>query len=74
MALVAGEVRSLSEIGADRVAELKAALIRRPLTPALRAHLAMSGIPAATLSPRAPGRRRRSIASSARDRPGENGP
>ena len=72
LGLVAGEVRPLGGVGADRVAELKPALIRRPLSPALRAHLAMSGMPAAAMTPRAPGRRRRSVASSTLDGPGAN--
>ena len=59
MALVAGEVRPLGEPNAERMSELTSALIRRPLAPALRAHLAMSGTPAAAMAPAERGRRRR---------------
>jgi ATP-dependent Lhr-like helicase len=59
LALVAGEVKPLGSVPADRVAELKPSLIRRPLAPALRAHFAMSGVPGASLSVTERGRSRR---------------
>ena len=58
LALVAGEVRILGAFDADRAAALTAALIRRPLAPALRARLALGGSQAAH-SMAEPGRRRR---------------
>ena len=50
LALVAGQVVPLGSRAAERVAELTQALVRRPMSPALRAHLGMSGVPAGSLS------------------------
>ena len=63
MALIAGQVTPLGAFDIERTAALKQSLIRRPLAPALRARLAMSGTPAASvsLSERRPRRRRSSI-------------
>ena len=50
MALIAGQVKPLGAFDIDRTAALTQSLIRRPLAPALRARLAMSGSPAASVS------------------------
>ena len=50
MALVAGQIKPLGDASEERIAELTGALIRRPLAPALRAHFAMSGAPAALVA------------------------
>ncbi len=50
MTLVAGEVKALGAFDAQRMTELERRLISRPLAPAFRAHFAMSGTPAASLS------------------------
>ncbi len=59
MALIAGQVKPLGAFDIDRTAALTQSLIRRPLAPALRARLAMSGTPAASVSLTDRGRRRR---------------
>ena len=59
MALVAGQVKALGAFDTDRTAALTQSLIRRPLGSALRAHLAMSGTPAASISLTERGKRRR---------------
>jgi ATP-dependent Lhr-like helicase len=59
MALIAGQVKPLGAFDIDRTAALTQSLIRRPLAPALRARLAMSGSPAASVSLTERGRRRR---------------
>ncbi|HEU5171825.1 MAG TPA: DEAD/DEAH box helicase [Gemmatimonadales bacterium] len=69
LALVGGEVKPLAPAAADdaaRSAALSRALVHRDLTPALRARLALTGVPAASLS-WGDGRRRR------RSRPGAAG-
>jgi ATP-dependent helicase Lhr and Lhr-like helicase len=60
MALIAGQVKPLGAFDTDRTLALTQNLIRRPLAPALRARLAMSGTPAASVSLTERGRRRRS--------------
>jgi ATP-dependent Lhr-like helicase len=70
MALVAGQVKPLGAFDTDRTAALTQSLIRRPLAPALRARLAMSGTPAGSVSLTERGRRRRRARSSV-DNPGE---
>ena len=59
MALIAGQVNPLGAFDIDRTAALTQSLIRRPLAPALRARLAMSGSPAGSVSLTERGRRRR---------------
>jgi len=59
LALEAGEVRQLVPGDEAPSPEMVQALVRKHLTPALRAHLAMSGMPAAaTLAGKRPARRR----------------
>jgi len=59
LALEGGEVKSLVPGEDTPSAELVQALVRKQLTPALRAHLAMSGVPAASmLAGKRPARRR----------------
>ena len=70
LALEGGEVKPV-EPGADApTAEMVQALVRKQLTPALRARLALSGVPAGNTPPRRPARRRsqRKVASQARPR------
>jgi ATP-dependent Lhr-like helicase len=61
LALVAGQIKPLGAFDLERTTELTHALIRRPLAPALRAHFAMSGTPAGSISvgERRPARRSR---------------
>jgi ATP-dependent Lhr-like helicase len=58
MALVAGESRGLVPLDPGRTAELERALVRRPVSAALRAHLGIKGSPPSVLH-RTPPRRRR---------------
>ena len=58
LALVAGETRPLAPLDADRIEELSSALVRRPLSPALRRHLGIRGTPAHLVG-QVPARRRR---------------
>ena len=58
LALVAGETRPLAPLDADRIEELSSALVRRPLSAALRRHLGIRGTPA-HLVEQVPARRRR---------------
>jgi ATP-dependent helicase Lhr and Lhr-like helicase len=58
LALEAGEVKSLEPGEGVPAAEMVQALVQKQLTPALRARLALAGIPAASMPPgRRPGRR-----------------
>ena len=66
LALVAGEPRSLAAGTRARPADLAQALVRKRITPALRAQLAMSGVPASPLPSRAPRSRRRPEPADAR--------
>jgi ATP-dependent Lhr-like helicase len=50
LALVAGELRALAPLDEARRAELVRVLVSRELTPALRAQLALAGVPARTIS------------------------
>jgi hypothetical protein len=66
LALEGGEVKSLNPNAETPTPDMLQALVRKQLTPALRARLAMSGVPASSLSPgRRPARRRsqRKVAS-----------
>jgi ATP-dependent Lhr-like helicase len=67
LAREAGEVRSLDPANGEPSADLLQALVRKQLTPALRAHLAMSGAPASSvpLTRRPRTRRRRAEPSKA---------
>jgi ATP-dependent helicase Lhr and Lhr-like helicase len=68
LALEGGEVKSLVSGDDTPSAELVQALVRKQLTPAMRAHLAMSGVPAAAmLAGRRPARRRTRKADARRD-------
>ncbi|HET8624882.1 MAG TPA: hypothetical protein VFM14_15065, partial [Gemmatimonadales bacterium] len=67
MAVVGGETRALVSLDDARHAEMERAIVRRPVSPALRARLGMKGLPASVLQ-RAPGRRRRSTAARQGDR------
>ena len=58
LARVAGQTRPLVPEAADRVTKLAPALIRRGMGPALRAQLALSGVPAAGAQLERPPRRR----------------
>ena len=58
LALVAGETRPLAPLDADRIEELSSALVRPPLSPALRRHLGIRGTPAHLVG-QVPARRRR---------------
>ena len=59
LALEGGEVRPLPSGNGAPSPEMVQALVRKQLTPALRAHLAMSGVPATSVPVgRRPGRRR----------------
>jgi ATP-dependent helicase Lhr and Lhr-like helicase len=59
LALEGGEVKSLEPGDVAPAAEMVQALVRKQLTPALRARLALAGVPAASMPPgRRPGRRR----------------
>ena len=58
LARVAGQTRPLVPEAADRVTKLAPALIRRGMGPALRAQLALSGVPAAGALLERPPRRR----------------
>ena len=59
LALEAGELKPLQPGDSAPTAEMVQALVRKQLTPALRARLAMAGVPAASMPPgRRPGRRR----------------
>jgi ATP-dependent Lhr-like helicase len=60
LAFVGGQARPLTPLAVDRLDELTTALVRKRLGPALRARLALSGLPATgTLPTRGPRRRRR---------------
>ncbi|HEX2450391.1 MAG TPA: DEAD/DEAH box helicase [Gemmatimonadales bacterium] len=58
MAIVAGEVRRLVPLDDTRGSELERAVVRKPVSAALRARLGMKGMPASVMQ-RRPGRRRR---------------
>jgi ATP-dependent Lhr-like helicase len=68
LALEGGEVRSLVQGDEAPSSEMVQALVRKQLTPALRAHLAMSGAPAGSMvDSRRAARRRTRQAGSQRD-------
>jgi ATP-dependent Lhr-like helicase len=58
LAILAGASHPLAASAEGRTAELAQALVRKRVTPALRAELAMSGVPAGAMALRAPGSRR----------------
>jgi ATP-dependent Lhr-like helicase len=59
LAFIGGQARPLTPSAVDRLDELTTALVRKRLGPALRARLALSGLPASgTLPTRGPRRRR----------------
>ncbi len=62
MALVAGEMRPLVPLDAERAAELSRVIVRQPVSPALRRHLGLKGTPPSVMQ-RRPGRRRRTSVS-----------
>ena len=67
LALEAGEAKSLVP-GEDTASpELVQALVRKRLTPALRANLGMAGVPAESLVPRKPSARRRNRKAAAQE-------
>ncbi len=62
MALVAGELRPLVPLEAERAAELARVIVRQPVSPALRRQLGIRGSPPPVM-PRRPGRRQRAPVS-----------
>ena len=68
LALEAGELKPLQPGDGAPAAEMVQALVRKQLTPALRAHLAISGVPAGSMLPgKRPARRRTRKAGAQRD-------
>jgi ATP-dependent Lhr-like helicase len=73
LALESGEVRSLAPNAETPTPDMLQALVRKQLTPALRARLAMSGVPASSLQPgRRPARRPSQRKVASRGRSGES--
>ncbi|MGH7518766.1 MAG: DEAD/DEAH box helicase [Gemmatimonadales bacterium] len=62
LALIAGEARPLVPTDPERAAELARLIVRKPISPALRRHLGITGTPPSVMQ-RRPGRRRRSPVS-----------
>jgi ATP-dependent Lhr-like helicase len=61
LALIAGETRALAPLDPERIEQLSSALVRRPLSAALRRHLGIRGTPAHDVQA-VPRRRRRPVA------------
>jgi ATP-dependent Lhr-like helicase len=73
LALEGGEIRALQPAAGAPTPEQVQALVRKQLTPALRARLAMSGLPATALPQRRRPARRRSQRTVASHGPPPNG-
>jgi ATP-dependent Lhr-like helicase len=70
LALEGGEIKSLTPVPEEPTPEMIQTLLRKQLTPALRARLGMSGLPVGTsMPPRRPARRSRERKVASRGRP-----